>query len=50
MATFKARVNPGGKPPSVEVTIEAKNTHDAKRILEGQHGKGSVMGTPRQQR
>lgn len=50
MATYKARVKPGGKGASVEVTIEARNAPDARRILEGQHGKGSVVGNPRVQR
>ena len=50
MATYKARVRPGNKGASVEVTIEARNTQDARRILEGQHGKGSVVGSPRLQR
>ncbi|MDB4989911.1 MAG: hypothetical protein JWN04_5089 [Myxococcaceae bacterium] len=42
---YKAHVKPNGGA-SVEVRIEAKSQHDAKALLEGQYGKGSVVGSP----
>lgn len=45
MATYKTRVKPGGKGTSIAVTIEAKTATDAKRLLEGQYGKGNVIGS-----
>ena len=47
MGTFKAKVKAGGKPPPIEVTIEAKNQNDAKRLLEAQYGKGNISASPR---
>jgi len=43
---YRARVRPGGKGPSTEVRIQANGVSDAKRLLEGQYGKGNVTFGP----
>ena len=43
---YKAKVQPGGKGHPVEVRIQANSVFDAKRLLEGQYGKGSVKSGP----
>ena len=45
MQGWKAKVRPGGKGPMMDVQIQANNSFDAKRLLEAQYGKGSVIGT-----
>ena len=43
---WKAHVRPGGKGPSIEVHIQANNANDARRLLEGQYGKGNIFIGP----
>ena len=46
MQAWKARVRPGGKGSVVDVQIHANSNFDAKKLLEAQYGKGSVIGMP----
>ena len=50
MATYWARVKPGGRGSNIEVTVEAKTANDAKRLLEAQYGKGNITKTPERRR
>ena len=47
MQAWKAKVSPGGKGPAMDVQIQANNVFDAKRLLEAQYGKGSIVFMPR---
>ena len=42
MPLWKTMIWPGGKPPAVQATIEAKSQNDAKQLFEAQYGKAAV--------
>ena len=42
MPLWKTTIRPGGKPPGVEATVEAKSQSDAKKLFEAQYGKAAV--------
>ena len=46
MATYRARVQPGGRGSPIGATVEAKTAGDAKRLLEAQYGKGNIVNSP----
>lgn len=48
MKTYKAHVRMSGR--TVEVQVQARNPLDAKAMLEGQYGKGSVVIGPMEAR
>lgn len=50
MATYRARVKPDGKGSPIVVTVEAKTGQEAKRMLEAQYGKGSIVNSPERRR
>jgi hypothetical protein len=44
--TYKANVRINGR--MVEVRVEARNSIDARAMIEGQYGKGSIVTGPNQ--
>lgn len=46
MKTYKASVRINGR--MVEVRVEARNSTDARAMIEGQYGKGSIVTGPNQ--
>lgn len=46
MKTYKANVRINGR--MVEVRVEARNSIDARAMIEGQYGKGSIVNGPNQ--
>ena len=46
MQTYKARVWPFKKGSMVDVQVQARNSSEAKQLLERQYGKGNVQTIP----
>ncbi len=44
--TYKARIKIGNGGGSQEVTVQADTTYNAKKMLEAQYGKGSIIFGP----
>ena len=47
MPKFKTKIWPGGNRTvgRIDVTVEARNSSEAKKLFEAQYGKGSVSTT-----
>ena len=47
MPKYKTKIWPGGNRTAgkIDVTVEANNSQDAKKLLEAQYGKGSIATT-----
>lgn len=46
MTTWEADVKPGGTGRPIRVQVQANSAGDARRLLEGQYGKGNVTWGP----